>query len=318
MAIEKKMHFLSADGKTRIHAVKWVPESGEYRAVLQIVHGMVEHIGRYRPFAEYLCGQGYLVVGHDHLGHGASVTSEEEWGYFAENPSDTVVADIHRLRRRMQEKNPGLPYFMLGHSMGSYMLRKSLCLHPGGISGAVIMGTGCMPDRTMKLGLMLCQLFAHFRGWHFRSSFLQSVSYSRPYRRFDLHGKDCTKSWLTKDAEIVRAYYADPRCTFLFTVNGYRGLMEAVLYDNQIEHVRKMPRDLPVFLVSGADDPVGDMGKGVKKVCALFRRAGLTDVTLKLFENDRHEILNETDRKQVYAEIRAWMDGKLKKQVTER
>ena len=233
MTKEKQFSFLSKDGKTKIHAVKWMPESGEYRAVLQITHGMVEYIERYKPFAEFLNDQGVLVVGHDHLGHGASVTSEEELGYFAEpDPSDTLVEDMHTLRTTVQAENPGVPYFMMGHSMGSYMLRKYLCIHPEGVAGAVIMGTGAMPDSTMKFGLFLCRTIALFRGWHYRSRLMQSLSYSKPYKRYDLYGKDYANSWLSKNVENVKTYYADPRCTFLFTVTGHKGLMEAVLFDN--------------------------------------------------------------------------------------
>ena len=130
MTKEKQFSFLSKDGKTKIHAVKWMPESGEYRAVLQITHGMVEYIERYKPFAEFLNDQGVLVVGHDHLGHGASVASEEELGYFAEpDPSDTLVEDMHTLRTTIQTENPGVPYFMMGHSMGSYLVRRYLIYH---------------------------------------------------------------------------------------------------------------------------------------------------------------------------------------------
>lgn len=312
MTKEEQMSFLSKDGKTNIHAVKWIPESGQYKAVLQITHGMVEYIERYRPFAEYMNEQGFLVVGHDHLGHGSSITSEDEWGYFAEpNPSDTVVADMHQLRTRIQGENPGLPYFMLGHSMGSYMLRKYLCLHSEGVSGAVIMGTGCVPDATTKLGLMTCSILAKFRGWHYRSKFVQSLSYSKPYRKFDLYGKDYANSWLSKNVENVAQYFADPRCTFIFTLNGYRGLMEAVLFDNQMENIEKTSKKLPLFFVSGADDPVGDLGEGVKKVYGMYKAAGMTDITYQLYENDRHEILNETDCEKVFTDIGAWLNVRI-------
>lgn len=313
MTKEEQMSFLSKDGKTTIHAVKWMPESGEYKAILQITHGMIEYIERYKPFAEYLNEQGFLVVGHDHLGHGASIRSEADWGYFADkNPSDTLVEDMHQLRTIVQKENPGVPYFMMGHSMGSYMLRKYLSIHPEGVAGAVIMGTGSVPDGTMKLGLFLCKVIAAFRGPRYRSRFLQSLSYSKPYKRYDLYGKDYTNSWLSKNVESVKAYYADPRCTFLFTVNGYQGLMEAVLFDNQMENVGKVPKELPMFFVSGADDPVGDLGEGVKKVYDMYKDAGLTDITYKLYENDRHEILNETDRDQVASDIAAWLNVRVK------
>jgi alpha-beta hydrolase superfamily lysophospholipase len=311
MAKEEQMTYLSANGTTKIHAVKWMPEDGKYKAILQITHGMIEYIERYHEFAEYLTERGFVVVGHDHLGHGASVKDETEWGYFAENPSDTLVADMHRLRMAVQGENPGVPYFMMGHSMGSYMLRKYLCLHGENLSGAIIMGTGCVPDGTTKFGMTLCRVMARFRGWNYRSRLMQKLSYSKPYHKFDLYGKDYTNSWLTKDTEHVKKYYSDPRCTFVFTLNGYLGLMEAVYFDNQMENIKKVPKDLPVFMVSGADDPVGDLGEGVKKVYHMFKEAGVDDLTYRLYETDRHEILNETDRDQVYADICAWMSVRL-------
>lgn len=313
MTREEQFNFLSKDGKTQIHAVKWMPESGQYKAVLQITHGMVEYIERYRAFAEYLNEQGFLVVGHDHLGHGASVTSESEWGFFAEaeHPSDVLVEDMHQLRTKIQAENPGVPYYMLGHSMGSYMLRKYLCRHSEGVSGAVIMGTGCVPDGTTKAGLMMCKIQKLFLGSHHRSRLLQKLSYSKPYQQYDCYGKDFNNSWLSKNVENVKEYYADPRCTFLFTVNGYQGLMESVLYDNQMENIKKVPKNLPMLFVSGAADPVGDMGEGVKKVYHMYQEAGVTDITCKLYENDRHEILNELDRQQVYSDIGAWLNEKI-------
>ena len=315
MAKEEQISFLSKNGKTMIHAVKWLPENGEFRAILQITHGMVEYIERYRPFAEYLTEQGFMVVGHDHLGHGASVNSEEEWGYFGEHPSDILVEDMHQLRTKIQSENPGVPYFMMAHSMGSYMLRKYLCIHNENLSGAIIMGTGCVPDSTMKFGMWLCKVIAAFRGWNYRSKLMQSLSYSKPYRKFDLYGKDYTNSWLTKDEEHVKKYYGDPRCTFMFTVNGYYGLMEAVYFDNQMENIKKVPKDLPIFMVSGEQDPVGDLGEGVKKVYHMYKNAGIEDLTYKLYENDRHEILNETDRQQVFSDIYAWLNVHMPKNI---
>lgn len=309
MTKEENFSFQSKDGKTTIHAVKWIPEGGQYKAVLQIVHGMVEFIERYRPFAEYMNEQGFLVVGHDHLGHGASVTSQEEWGFIAdvEHPSDVLVSDMHKLRKIVQGENPQIPYFMLGHSMGSYMLRKYLCRHNKKLAGAVIMGTGREADSVTKLGLTICKIMASIRGWHYRSKLMQSLSYSKPYKQYDLYGKDLTNSWLTKDEDIARAYYNEPRCTFMFTLNGYRALLEAVYYDNQMENIQKVPQELPLLFVSGADDPVGNMGMGVKRVYSMYKLARMKDITYKLYEGDRHEILNELDRKQVYADIAAWL-----------
>ena len=308
MTKEEVFSFPSADGRTTVHAVRWTPEDGKYRAILQITHGMVEYIERYRAFAEFLNDNGFLVVGHDHIGHGESVVSKDEWGYFAEHPSDTVVADMHTLREMTQKEHPGVPYFMLGHSMGSYMLRKYLAIHGEGLAGAVIMGTGCIPDNTTKLAMFIAKMQAAFLGWHHRSKLLQKLSYDKYYHQFDLTGKNASNSWLTKDEEIVKAYYADPKCTFVFTVNAYMGLFEAVLFDNQQENIEAVPKSLPLFFVSGAMDPVGGCGSGVKKVYNKFDVAGKEDITWKLYDNDRHEILNETDRDVVYHDILAWMN----------
>lgn len=308
MTKEEVFSFPSADGRTTVHAVRWTPEDGKYRAVLQITHGMVEYIERYRAFAEFLNDNGFLVVGHDHIGHGESVVSKDEWGFFAEHPSDTVVADMHTLREITRKEHPGVPYFMLGHSMGSYMLRKYLAIHGEGLTGAIIMGTGCIPDNTTKLAMFIAKLQAAFFGWHHRSKLLQKLSYDKYYHQFDLTGKDASNSWLTKDEEIVKTYYADPKCTFVFTVNAYMGLFEAVLFDNQQENIEAVPKSLPLFFVSGAMDPVGGCGSGVKKVYNIFDVAGKEDITWKLYDNDRHEILNETDRDVVYHDILAWMN----------
>lgn len=304
--------FLSADGKSPIHAVRWAPDSGRYSRVLQITHGMVEYIGRYEPFAQFLTEQGFLVTGMDLLGHGASVLSEDRWGYFAEKePKNVLCRDIRTLRDKTRAENPDLPYFMLGHSMGSYLLRSFLGTYGGeGLSGAVIVGTGFESPAATRLAVFITRALALIRGWEYRSPFIEGLTQGAPYRRFDLTGKDTANSWLTKDEKIVAAYYADPRCRFRFTLNGYLGLFQAVLYSCGKQGIRDMPRELPLLLVSGEDDPVGNLGKGVRKLAGLYRETGCRDVSCKLYSNDRHELLNETDRDRVYADILTWLDGK--------
>lgn len=304
--------FLSEDGKTNIHAVKWIPDSGQYHAILQITHGMVEYIERYIPFAEFLTEKGYLVVGHDHLGHGQSVTTKDNWGYIGQpDPSNLLVEDMHKLRTLIQKDNPTIPYFMMAHSMGSYMLRKYLTIHNENLSGAIIMGTGMVADFITKLGLFTVKFLAIFRGWHYRSKFVADGSFGKPYRRYDLTGKTLSNSWLTKDEQIVKAYYSDPCCSFQFTINGYKALFDAVYYDGQIRNAALIPKNLPLFIVSGQDDPVGDHGVGVKKVYDMYKEVGINDLTYKLYENDRHEILNETDKEEVYTDILSWMNIRL-------
>lgn len=310
---KEDFYFESADKKTQIHAVKWAPDSGGYRAVLQITHGMQEYIGRYQEFAEFLTKKGVLVVGHDHLGHGESVADAGAYGFFSESrPSDMLIRDMHTLRRTVQGQNRGKPYFMLGHSMGSYMLRKYITKYSKGLAGAVIVGTGSMPDGLMILGMGICRFLAGRYGWNYRSRLVKSLSFLGPYRRYDVTGRDIRRNWLTRDLEIAKRFYQDPKCTFDFTVNGYFGLMQAVYYDNQPKYIEEIRKSLPLFLVSGDADPVGDMGRGVKKVYRQYKKAGISDVSMKLYQGGRHEVLNETDRDLVYEDIYGWLQERIK------
>lgn len=307
--ITEEFSFPSQDKKTTIHAVKWMNDMRQYHAILQISHGMIEYIERYQAFAEYLTEHGFLVVGHDHLGHGESVTSQENWGYFAdEHPSDILVEDMHTLRRMIQKENAGVPYFMLAHSMGSYLLRKYLTRYPKELSGAILCGTGYSPWITTTSGLMLVRIFCTLKGWKFRNQKITNLIYNKSYQKFDLTGRDLKNSWLTRDEKEVEAYGKEPKCQYLFTINGYQGLIEAVKFDCKQKHVDEIPNDLPILFASGDEDPVGDLGKGVQKVYRMFQKSGKKDVTCKLYPGMRHEILNEIGREEVYQDIRAWME----------
>ncbi len=307
--MRESFHFLSADGKTQINAVRWIPD-GEPRFAVQLIHGMVEFIDRYSDFAEFLAAHGILVVGHDHLGHGDSVTSKDEWGYMTDkNPSGVLLEDIHALRVLTQKAYPSLAYFMLGHSMGSYLLRKYLSFHGKDLAGAIVMGTGDVSPAIAGFGSGLCSVIGKTRGWHYRSPMLAKLAMGGgAYKNFDSTGKEPERSWLTRDTEIVHRYYTEPRCTFAFTASGYKALMEAVAFDGKPDNIAMIPHDLPLLLISGDQDPVGDLGEGVKRVDAKFRAAGLQDVTLKLWPECRHEVLNELNRGEVYAYILDWLE----------
>lgn len=306
MAEKREFTYLSADGKTNIHAVEWKPEQGEVSAVLQIVHGMVEFIGRYEEFAQYLTKRGFAVVGHDHLGHGASIGTKEDYGFFREkNGNAAVLKDIHHLKK-LTEKNYGdLPYYMLGHSMGSFLVRQYLCLRGGELDGAIIMGTGTKPVPLLKAGRGLCRGLAAIFGWRHRSLLVDRMAFGG----YNKHFKPArtTADWLTKDEALVDRYLADERCTFRFTLNGYYNLFYSMETAWNKSSLKRMPADLPVLFVAGKEDPVGDFGTGVELVEKRFREAGMEKVTTKLYETDRHEILNETDRSTVYEDLYNWL-----------
>lgn len=317
MVTKENYTFKSKDDRgTDIHAVKWIPVDQDIKAVLQITHGMVEYIERYEDFAGYLADQGFVVMGHDHIGHGDSVTSPSEWGIMhTSNPADVMVEDIYTNYEIVEKEYPDKPHFILGHSMGSYLLRRFLVQKADDLSrlaGAIIMGTGTESNGTIALAKFLVRTMMTFKGPEYRSKFITGLAFgSGAYKRYDTTGSDVTKSWLTKDEEIVKKYYNDPKCTYMFSLNGYSVLFDSVGFDNQPQNVAKMQKDVPILVVSGADDPVGNLGAGVKAAYELIKNAGIKDVTMKLYEGDRHEILNETDRAMVYADLLKWMSDRI-------
>lgn len=307
--MKQEWNYLSRDGVTRIHVIEWRP-AGKVKAVLQISHGMVEYIDRYDEFARFLCKEGFAVAGNDHLGHGASVRSDEYLGYFHETMgNEYVIGDIHKLREIMQKKYPEAPYFMLGHSMGSFLIRQYMQLYGKGLTGVIVMGTGARPAAELAAGRILCRIIAAFKGWSYRSAFIDNMAFSSYNKRFEPARTD--KDWLTKDEKIVDAYRAHPWCTFRFTVNAYYHMFRGIQFLQDKKNVKRIPKELPLFLVAGADDPVGDFGKSVNRVYETYREAGIRDVRIKLYENDRHEILNETDRGSVYQDLLEWMESKM-------
>ena len=302
-----EFYFPSKDGNTEIHTIEWKPV-GEGRAVLQICHGMVEYIRRYDEFAQFLCGEGYYVVGNDHLGHGKSIQAKSEYGFFNEKYGNAcVLGDMHTLRQRTEKKYPGVPYFMLGHSMGSSLLRQYIQMYGNGLSGAVLMGTVADHKKAALLfGKRLCRVMAAFRGWHYRSKMVDNLVLGAYNKKFK--PARTRADWITSDNENLDMYVADPLCSFMSTVNAYYNVFSGMIGIQRKESVYMIPKGLPVLFVSGADDPVGEFGKGVRKIYEKYRAAGIRDVTLRLYTGDRHEILNETDRDQVYKDLLGWFE----------
>lgn len=306
MIRKEEFYYESTCKTTKIHAVSYLPQ-GEVKAILQIAHGMVEYIERYEAFAHYLCSQGFLVTGNDHLGHGKSVNSKEEWGYFSkEDGNRAVLNDIHKLTMITKEKYPDIPYFLLGHSMGSFYTRQYLCEYGNELTGAIIMGTGCQSLALIQFGRLLTKCISLFKGWNYRCNLINNIAFGSYNKHFQ--PTRTTKDWLSKDTAIVDKYVADERCNFVFTLNAYYNMFTGISRLYNAELLSQMPKELPVFFVSGQEDPVGNYGKGVLKAADMFKKVGMKHVSIKLYPTDRHEILNETDRKQVYEDLYCWLE----------
>ncbi|MEE3424931.1 MAG: alpha/beta fold hydrolase [Erysipelotrichaceae bacterium] len=301
---KNEFRFPSSSGTVDIRSMEYVPE-GKIIAVLQIAHGMVEFIDRYENFAAFLASKGILVVGNDHIGHGGSVKSEEDWGYFGENGNRILLDDMHELTRLTKEKYPNLPYFLLGHSMGSFYARQYIAEFGDELDGAIIMGTGLEPLFVVKGGMFLCKLIALFKGWRYRSNFVNQVAFGSYGKKFE--PLRTRADWLSKDEALVDWYINEPRCSFLFTLNAYYSMFEGIARLHDKELLEKVPKDLPIFFVSGEDDPVGSFGKEVVYSVETLKEVGVKNIDMKLYPNDRHEILNETDKETVYVDLYEWL-----------
>ncbi len=307
----KKEHvFLpSGDGRTKLHGIIWEPDSGEIRAVLQLVHGMAEHIDRYHEFAVYLVEQGFAVIGHDHLGHGQSLSDMKDLGFFAKKDGyRIVVEDIYRVTCFGKERFVGKPWFILGHSMGSFMVRRYLTAHSPELAGAIVMGTGQIPGALANAGRMVAGLIGAVKGDHHRSGLLLAMSTGGYNKAFE--PVRTSADWLSRNEENCDRYVADELCGFTFTTSAYRDFFTVLSELAAGKEYEKIRRDLPILLNAGEKDPVGGV-KDVPKVYEQYLSMGMKDVTLKLYPEDRHEILNEADREAVFADVYDWMVSKL-------
>lgn len=303
MIKKEEFYFGSRDGEHKLYAVKWIPEAEKPVCILQIVHGMTEHIGRYEEFALAMAKKGILVVGDDHLGHGLSVPEGEPRGYFCQEDAATVlVRDEHRLKKITQEQYPGIPYIILGHSMGSFILRNYLMRYGNGIDGAIIMGTGMQSKYAVRFGWLQASLLCLLRGPKHVCKTMDRALFGVYNSKFTA-GPEDSGHWVSVNIENVKAFQADPLCNFIFTANGFKTLMQLILNLYDKEKLAQMPKNLPVLFVSGQNDPVGDFGKSVEKVYRSFEALGMENVQMKLYPGDRHEILNEADKEQVYGDI---------------
>lgn len=303
--------FLSTDGKTQLHGMRWEPDGGSVRAVLQICHGVAEHIARYDAFARYLNGLGIAVVGHDHLGHGLSLPEGGTPVYFGEsNTWNTVVDDIYVLHQRIRLWYPDVPLCIMGHSMGSFLTRTYLIRYPGTVKAAVIMGTGWQPKAVIAGGMAVAKAVGAVVGENGTSDLVTNLAFGAYNKLFAPNRTSC--DWLSADEGNVDAYMADPLCGADATVGLFRQMLSGIRFNQKLSNLRQMDPRIPVLFVAGEKDPVGDCGNGVRRTYQEFRRAGVQDCTLKLYPGLRHEILNEkAQRQQIFEDIGQWLTSKL-------
>ena len=305
----RDFYFPSTNGKNKILARICTPDKPP-KAVVQIAHGIAEHISRYDPFMFFLAENGYVAVGNDHLGHGLSAENEDGLGiFYTQNGWTYAVDDMKALRDQVRQEFHDIPYIFFGHSMGSFLTRTYLIRYPDQYDAAILSGTGQQSPALINAGFFAANLLTLLRGPGADGKLLNDMAFGSYCKKID--NPRTPFDWLSTNEENVDRYIADPLCGFVAKCSMYRDMMGGLKFLTKQSNIDKMNKDAPIYFMSGAEDPVGDYGAGVEKAYRAFCDAGLHDVTMKLYPGGRHEMLNETNREEVMQDILAWLDQRV-------
>ena len=319
--------FDSCDRRHKIYGGKFVPD-GNIKAILLCVHGMNEHFGRYRELAIFLASQGFLVAGHDQLGHGRTAEQSSmdngivfgnagkskphrmdnsDFGFICENdPATMLIRDVHKLRKRIEGEYPGKPVFLFGHSMGSFIVRNYLSMHGRALSGAILMGSGEIPSPVLYAGRGMLSLYALRYGWRYRSHLCTKIIMY--HQVMSAPADERPTGWLSSDRELLKKVLNDPYVGHEFTVNGYYTLLTLIHRMTRKKALSGIPKSLPLFFLSGGEDPIGHSGRDILMEERLYKESGIQDIQIKVYPGDRHELYHEKDRFNVYSDIAAFMN----------
>jgi len=293
---------------TKIQCFRWTCNSKPL-AVLQIVHGMAEHATRYDDFATFLVKNNIAIYANDHRGHGLTAGTVDNTGFFADNNGWEVVTDnVYLLTEQIKKDNPDIPVYILGHSMGSLIARTFMAKYPDAVNGIILSGTSYNPSLLLSFGKLVANIQRMFAGKKHRSKLLDTLSFGKFNNKFK---PARTKfDWLSRDEKQVDNYINDPYCGFICTASFYRDLFKGILNIQKKSTIEKYKKDLPLLIISGEMDAVGNFTFGVQKICNIIKSSGIKDIELKFYKDSRHEILNEINNKEVYIDILNWLNNK--------
>lgn len=310
MAYQRQFTYRSVVKGIDVAGYMWGPEEDEPRAIVVLVHGMTESMARYDAFARVLADRGFLVVGKDHLGHGKTAPNDEALGYFGPMTYENLQnADLKTLIDLTREQYPDLSLFIFGHSMGSFLTREFITEHGDDLAGVILSGPGDSPALIVSFARFLVDFLTLIFGPNHRSNLIQKMMFGQYNSR--ISPRRTAFDWLTRDDAIVDEYVAHKENGFVFTLNGFAHMLTNVARVTQKSAFSAPPSDLPLLIVGGSQDPVGEWGKAVPALSRKYQDAGLRDVSYKLYEGARHEVINELNRDEVIADILAWIEERI-------
>jgi len=298
----------SSDG-LKIHINRWLPPKSS-KAVLQIAHGMAEHSQRYNDFGSFMADNGFSVYANDHRGHGRTAGSIDQMGFCSQqNGWQLMLGDMHFLTGYIKERHPGTPVFLLGHSMGTLLARNYAFYWGDQIKGLLLSGVNSYQPALTILGLIISFILATMKGKEAKSPFLNNMLFGG-YNKFFKPARTGF-DWLCSDQKVVDRYIEDKYCGAVFSAGFFYDLAKATINIHKMSNIKKTPKNLPILMLCGENDPVGSMAKGAAKVYQSYKRTGIKDISFKVYKGSRHEILNEKTKSVVYHDILAWTGARL-------
>jgi alpha-beta hydrolase superfamily lysophospholipase len=307
--MKAKHHTWEESEGVHIHTYEWQPEFEKPKAVVQIAHGMAETAQRYERLAYTLTNHGYIVAANDHRGHGKTAGSPDKTGILGPDSFNWMVKDMAELTDRIKQSHSGLPIFLMGHSMGSFLTQQYMYRFPSKVRGIILSGSNGKQRSALGIAVKIAAFEARFRGENYRSKLLSSLTFGAYNKAF--RPTRSNFDWLSRDTAEVDAYINDPYCGAVFTAGFFRDFFKGLQEIHLTENMRKIPKDLPIYVFSGEKDPVGGMGKGVRQLLKMYHELGLYQVSSTLYPEGRHEMLNELNREEVMSDLLAWLEMRL-------
>lgn len=309
IALNHEQNWITTSDGQELLLYKWFKKDQTPVAIIQIAHGMAEHMGRYQDFARFLVENDIFVFGNDHRGHGKTGVKSAQLGFFAkEHGFERVTDDLYEITLLIKEQYPETPIFLCGHSMGSFLMRRYIQKYSEPLAGVILSGTAGDPGILGGIGLWIARREKKTKGVTAPSPFLNKLIFGNYNRK--IKNPKTAFDWLTREESVVQEYIADPLCGYICTTSFYEDLLSGLRLIHRPEELAKTPAAIPLFIFSGAEDPVGSYGKGIVQVINQYEQNG-NPVTWKIYPGGRHEMLNEKNRHEVFADILEWINRQM-------